>query len=67
MDDSADKVDLGTMLAGQLAQRDKREAEGIDIVTRAVKSLKTAGFDSGEIARLLRLVIREMEGRLFVD
>jgi hypothetical protein len=36
MDDPADKVDLATMLAAQLAQRDeehrKREAEGIRII-----------------------------------
>jgi hypothetical protein len=71
MDDPADKVDLATMLAAQLAQRDeehrKREAEGIRIIAGAIISLRKAGFDSVEISRLLRLVVSEIEGRDFVD
>lgn len=71
MDDPADNVDLGTMLAGRLAQREEEhrdtETEGLRIIAGTILSLRKAGFDSVGISRLLRRVICEIEGRDFAD
>lgn len=65
----ADEVDLGTILAGQLAQRDEehRKSEGIRILAGAILSLQKAGFNSVEISQLLRLAVSEMEGSDSID
>jgi hypothetical protein len=61
VNDLAAKVDIGTTLAGHVDQRRKKEVEGILITSKAIMSLREAGFGPVEIIRLLRRFVSGIE------